>query len=179
MRYLCGLKIEIMALTRANWLQQALLKLDLMTDELYQKQVSSFFDEQPYLMGFLFNLEEEFSENTHDLLIRSALAFYQAMSQIGLQFQVITPQMLQDGITAKVEEFNDLDKDDLAFDETTLFKTISSPQAVKGLLAFIDENTAKSEFTEGTRNNMLLILSALVELMENAAVLPENNNANE
>jgi hypothetical protein len=162
-----------MAQSKANWLQQALINLDLITDAVYQKEVSNFFDEQPYLMGFLFNLEEEFSENTHELLMRAALAFYQAMGSIGLEFEVATPQLLNDTVSKKVEDFNRLEKDDLAFDESALFSQISSPQAVKSLLKYIDENTAKSEFEESTRNNMLLILSALVEIMEAAAVLPD------
>jgi hypothetical protein len=58
-----------------------------------------------------------------------------------------------------------------------LFSQISSPQAVKSLLKYIDENTAKSEFEENTRNNMLLILSALVEIMESAAALPDQKQA--
>ncbi len=161
-----------MGKSKATWLQQALINLDLITDEIYQKEVSTFFDEQPYLMGFLFNLEEEFSENTHELLMRAALAFYQAMGSIGLEFEVVTPQLLNDTITKKVEDFNRLEKEDLAFDEAALFSKISSPQAVKSLLKYIDENTAKSEFEESTRNNMLLTLSALVEIMEAAAVLP-------
>jgi hypothetical protein len=162
---------------KATWLQQALIKLDLITDSAYQKEVSAFFDEQPYLMGFLFNLEEEFSENTHELLMRAALAFYQTMGSIGLEFEVVTPQLLNDTVSKKVEDFNRLEKDNLAFDESELFSQISSPQAVKSLLKYIDENTAKSEFEESTRNNMLLILSALVEIMESAAALPDQKQA--
>jgi hypothetical protein len=95
------------------------------------------------------------------------------MGSIGLAFEVVTPQLLNDTVSKKVEDFNRLEKDDLAFDESALFSQISSPQAVKSLLKYIDENTAKSEFEESTRNNMLLILSALVEIMEAAAVLPD------
>lgn len=167
-----------MGTKKSNWLQQSLLNLDLMTDEVYQRMVSDLLDEQPYLMGFLFNLEEEFDETSHELLIRATLAFYRALRQTGLLFEVIKPDLIETIFTDKVQLFNQLDQEEEAFDETRLFKSTSSPQAIQGLLTFVNDNANTSGFTEATRNNMLLLISALVELFENAATLPgsEQNN---
>ena len=150
-----------------------------MTDEIYQSTVSDLLDEQPYLMGFLFNMEEEFDENPHELLMRATLAFYRALRQTGLLFEIVKPDMLEEVISSKVDMFNQIDREDEAFDETQLFATASSPETVQGLLNYIDENTRNQEFTEATRNNMLLVLSALVEIFENAASLPGTKESTE
>ena len=77
--------------------------------------------------------------------------------------------MIEDVIKQKVELFNALDDAEDGFNETALFHKTSSPEAVKGLLAYLDENTLDTEFDAASRNNLLLILSALVELFEEAA----------
>ena len=161
-----------MSTPKTTWLQQSLINLDLMTDKVYQSTVSDLLDEQPYLMGFLFNMEEEFDEAPHELLIRATLAFYRALRQTGLMFEIVKPDLIERVFTKKIDAFNNIDREDEAFDETQLFETASSPESIKGLLNYIDENTRSAEFTEATRNNMLLILSALVELFENAATIP-------
>lgn len=158
--------------TENNWLQQSLINLDLMTDKQYQSTVSDLLDEQPYLMGFLFNLEEEFDEAPHELLIRATLAFYRALRQTGLLFELIKPDLIETIFNEKIETFNTIDQNEEAFDETQLFNSTSSPQAIKGLLHYINENSRTEAFSEVTRNNMLLLLSALVELFEHAATLP-------
>lgn len=152
----------------AGWLQQALINLDLVNDSAYQKTVSELLDEQPHLMGFLFNLEEEFAENPHELLLRATIAFQQSLVSLGLNFKTVTPAMLEEVIRQKVELFNALDDAEEGFDEQALFHKTSSPDAVKGLLAYVDQNTLDTEFDAAARNNMLLVLSALVELFEEA-----------
>jgi len=157
-----------MQIENIGWLQQALINLDLVNEVAYQKTVSELLDEQPHLMGFLFNLEEEFAENPHELLIRSAVAFQQSLVSIGLNFKTVTPTLLEEVIAQKVDLFNALDSTEEGFNEQLLFHKTSSPAAVQGLIAYIDQNTMDTEFDAAARNNMLLILSALVELFEEA-----------
>jgi hypothetical protein len=157
-----------MQIENISWLQQALINLDLVDEAAYQKTVSELLDEQPHLMGFLFNLEEEFAENPHELLLRAAVAFQQSLVSIGLNFKTVSPALLEEVISQKVDLFNALDGAEEGFDEQLLFHKTSSPQAVKSLIAYIDQNTMDTEFDAAARNNMLLILSALVELFEEA-----------
>ena len=37
------------------------------------KRISSLMDEQPHLMGFLFNLDDEFSEDDHTYILKCAI----------------------------------------------------------------------------------------------------------
>ena len=157
-----------MSTNNTGWLQQALINLDLVNDAAYQKTVSELLDEQPHLMGFLFNLEEEFAENPHELLLRATVAFQQSMVSIGLNFKPVTPALLEKVVNEKIALFNSLDQSEIGFDEHQFFHKTSSPAAVKSLIAYIDENTRDDEFDAAARNNMLLILSALVELFEEA-----------
>lgn len=155
------------------WLHQTLIKLELVDEKAYQKSVSEFLDEQAFMMGFLFNLEEDFSETVHDLLIRATLALHKSLSETGLFFKLITSDMLDEIISRKLAEYDEIEKDVEVFDTAPYFEAASSPVALKGLYEFIDQNTTEDELHDEERSNLLLVLSAIIELFENAAA-PEN-----
>ena len=153
----------------ASVLQEALIKLDLMNDQAYQNQVAALLDEQPHLMGFLFNLADDFSEEAHDLMVRLTMALFQGLQASGLQFSMINAQMLEEMLAKKVGEMEAIDVDNQAFDEVAFLKDASSPATVQSMLQFMADNATLDE-TE--RNNSLLVLSAVTELFEVAADLP-------
>jgi hypothetical protein len=162
---------------RSTQLLQSLILLDLKRNDDYQQDVSNLLDEQPYLMGFLFNLEEDFSELSHELIIRASLALHHSLSSAGLYFHMITPEMLQKVIQQQVEAFEKIDEDD-EFHENDLLKEASSPVALKELVDFVDQNTRHEELSPADRTNLLLILNALIEIFETAATPtnPEGEN---
>lgn len=158
-----------MAEKSASVLQEALIKLDLMNEEAYHNQVASMLDEQPHIMGFLFNLADDFSEEAHDLLVRLTMALFYGMRQTGLEFSMIDAQMLEEMLAKKVEEIEAIDEEDQAFDEVAFLKDASSPATVSSMLEFVADH---SQMDETQRNNALLVLSAITELFEVAADIP-------
>ena len=53
--------------------EHAVHRVRTWTNEEYGQNLSAFMDEQPALFGFLLNLSEEFEDDEHEQLVRSAL----------------------------------------------------------------------------------------------------------
>lgn len=161
----------------ADRILQSLIKLDLTPHADYQTQFSIFLDEQPYLVGFLFNIEEDFEEESHELLMRAALAFHISLADAGLFFKIITPQMLEETLNSNLAVFESLTNDDGELDEAALLQKSSSPVALQSLMTFIADNTEDLPISE--YYGVLLILSAVIEVFELAATVsnPEGENA--
>ncbi len=158
----------------STWLQQTLIKLDLGKEEEYQNEVSELLEEQPYLMGFVFNLAEDFSEETHELIIRATIALQKSLAHTGLFFKVITTKQLEDVLDDKIKAFEELENDDPeGFTEEAIIDAGSSPIALHSLYNFIDQNTSERELPFEHRTSLLLVLSAIIELFEMAAS-PQN-----
>ena len=156
------------------WLQQTLLKLDLGKEADYQHKVSGLLDEQPFLMGFVFNLAEDFTEEAHELIIRATLGMQESLVQAGLFFKVITTAQLEEVLDEKIKGFETLEAEGPeSFTEENIIAKASSPIALTGLYKFVDENTNEDELPFEHRTSLLLVLSAIIELFEIAAS-PEN-----
>lgn len=154
------------------WLQNTLIRLDLMKFEDYQGEITELLEEQPYLMGFLFNLVDDFAENTHELLIRSTLALHHSLTKTGLFFKVINEATLEKVIAENVQGFEKIEQNVLTqelYTEESIFLAADSPVALRGLYNYIDENTTDAELPIEARSNLLLVLSVIIELFENAA----------
>lgn len=152
------------------WLQQALLKIDLGNATAYQQQISELLDEQPYFMGFLFNLEEDFSEMAHELLLRSTLAMHNGFVHTGLFFSVITQEQIEKIIDERIAAFEALEaQGETAFTAENIIAEASSPVALKSLYEFIVDNTTEDELPFADHTSLLLVLSAGIELLELAA----------
>ncbi len=159
-----------MDIKSSAWLQQILMKLDLGKEEDYQKSVSELLDEQPYLMGFLFNLEEDFSENVLELIIRSTIALGKSFAHTGLFFKVISTTDLEEVVDEQIVHFENLEaQGPTAFTEQNIIEKASSPAALGGLYKFIDQNATALELPFAHRTSLLLVLSAIIELFEKAA----------
>jgi len=175
--YFCAHKIVIykkMQEKSSAWLQQTLLKLDLGKEADYQRKVSELLEEQPYLMGFVFNLAEDFTEETHELIIRAILALQESLAHAGLFFKVITTQQLEEVLDDKIKAFETLENEGPeSFTEENIIDKASSPIALNSLYKFVDENANEFELPFEHRTSLLLVLSAIIELFEIAAS-PEN-----
>lgn len=165
-----------MQASNAHWLIKSISEINRMSDKAYQKSISDLLDEQPHLMGFLFNLAEEFDEQTHELLLKATIVLYDALRETGILFNMIKPDDLELVLEEKVKLFDEIDLNAEFLDENKLFEDISSPEVVKSLRNFVLANTEVGDKANG--NNILLILSVLVTLFENAAALPTDINTN-
>lgn len=159
-----------MDLNSSVWLQNAILELGLLNEAEYQKEVSKLLDDQPHIMGWLFNIGEDFTEPVHELIIRSSIALFRSLAETGLYFKVITPEMLETVINANVEAFENLEEQNPeGYTEQAIFELASSPIALKGLYGFVDGNVTELELPFESRSNLLLVLSSVIEVFEQAA----------
>lgn len=146
-----------------------LVKIDLTSADVLEQEISELLDEQPYLMGFLFNLAEEFTEEEYDLLMRCCLALNKSLSAAGLFFEMISPEMLEAIIKQKVTDFEGYGDEDNFLDDAKMFEKASSPVVLKQLQVYLDDNLYQIENTAENRSGMLLIVSVLIELFETSA----------
>jgi len=146
-----------------------LVKIDLTSDELLELEISELLDEQPYLMGFLFNLADEFTEEEYDLLMRCCLALNKSLTAAGLFFEMISPEMLESIIKQKVADFETFGDDENLLDDAKMFEKASSPVVLKQFQMYADDNLYHVENTAENRNGLLLVLSVLIELLETSA----------
>jgi hypothetical protein len=87
--------------------------------ETYTDRLSVFLDEQPHLLGFLFNLSEDFEEEEHEALLRTALLLNEGFAHAQLNVGLITEHHLQiaiDDVTAQLDDLTEVLEEDAELD---------------------------------------------------------------
>jgi len=87
--------------------------------ETYADRLSVFLDDQPHLLGFLFNLSEDFEEEEHEALLRTALLLNEGFAHAQLNVGLITEHHLQiaiDDVTAQLDDLTELLEEDAELD---------------------------------------------------------------
>ena len=87
--------------------------------ETYTDRLSVFLDEQPHLLGFLFNLSEDFEEEEHEALLRTALLLNEGFAHAQLNVGLITEHHLQiaiDDVTAQLDDLTELLEEEAELD---------------------------------------------------------------
>ena len=158
------------------WLQNALVELELLKNKDYQVEISRLLDEQAYMMGWLYNLEEDFTEPVHDMIIKSAIALFRSLSEMGLFFQMIKPDDMEEVINANIESFENLEEGDGELTENAIIDQSSSPVALRSLYGFIDANSSDEELPLEARSNLLFVLTTIIDLFEGAAASEDPSN---
>ncbi len=166
-----------MSTNASAWLQNALVELELLKNKEYQVEISSLLDEQAYLMGWVFNLEEDFSETVHEMIVKSTIALYRALKETGLFFSIIKPDELEEAINTNIESLENLEEGEGELTENAVIENASSPVALKSLYGFIDANTSEQELPIEARSNLLFVLSTIIDLFEEAAASSDPSNA--
>ena len=67
------------------------------------KRISSLMDEQPHLMGFLFNLDDDFSEDEHTFILKSAIVIRDVFISAGIPLDVIENASIEQIVEDRVE----------------------------------------------------------------------------
>lgn len=176
LQYICPEKHFLMSYNTSVWLQNALVELELLKNKDYQVEINRLLDEQAYLMGWLFNLEEDFSEAIHDLIIKSTIALFRSLTEMGLFFQMIKPDQLEDAINTNIEAFENLEEGDGELTENAIIDQAGSPVALRSLYSFIDANTTEDDLPIEARSNLLFVLSTVVDLFEESAASEDPSN---
>ena len=67
-----------------NYLQSAVDRVRSWSDEEYGQNLGVFLDEQPMLFSWLIRLSEEFDDDVHEQLVRSAMVLREGFRGMGL-----------------------------------------------------------------------------------------------
>lgn len=131
------------------------------SDKEFGERLSSMMDEQPHLMGFLFNLDEEFSEEEHQELIKACLVIRDVFITAGMPLNMVVGSDIDSMIEEEVERFNKLsERGEITIESMTV--NSSSPE----LYAAILKNIAAEEESV---HNLGIIIGVIIRLMEEAA----------
>lgn len=128
------------------------------------KRISQMMDEQPHLMGFLFNLDEDFSENTHTYLLMCAIVIRDVFISAGIPIDVVDNATIEQIIEDRVKVFESLEESGKTLVDT---EQAFSPVLLSSLKALNPELEEEGQDTS-------LILDVIIGLFEEAAASQEN-----
>ena len=74
------------------------------------KRISSIMDEQPQLMSFLFNLDDDFSEEGHTFLLKSAIVIRDVFISAGIPLDTILNTHLESIVEERVKLYDVLEE---------------------------------------------------------------------
>lgn len=152
-------------------INKAILEIRRMTPEQIQERMDIMLDEQPYLMGFLYNLDDDFDEEIHQALIRVCALLYSAFSMAEIEVGLISPAILESVINEKVEEYNTLsERDELV--EENLHEVARSPMVFDELRKYVHDEINHHVAHEALQvHNISLMIDVLIGVMEESAII--------
>ena len=152
------------------------------SEEEYAARLSAFLDEQPHLVGFLFNLSEDFEEEEHEALLRTALLLNEGFGKTQLNVGLITQDHLQiaiDDVTAQLDDLSDDLTDEEMLDLDKLARIARSPFVFEEMRGFLQQELHSGLPADQLhRHNLLVLIDVLIGAFEEAIVL-ENKKENE
>lgn len=151
------------------------------SQETYAERLSAFLDEQPHLLGFLFNLSEDFEEEEHEALLRTALLLNEGFTQAQLNVGLITEHHLQiaiDDVTAQLDDLTELLEEDAELDLDRMVRVARSPFVFEEMRNFLHtelQNGLPEDQVQ--RHNLLVLIDVLIGAFEEAVQLePKKEN---
>jgi hypothetical protein len=150
-------------------------KLRAMPEAQYEDLLSGFLEEQPYLGGFLLNLDGDFSEPEMDRLYETALAL-----NLGFKTSGLTMGMVLDGhlegiiqeITPRYEALGET-----AIDFNAVIAASDSPKSLQDLFAIMEAGLI--ETAEIQKLNRLMVVEVMVKAFEEGVESPNETQHGE
>ena len=103
-------------------------ELDGLSTEDFGKRLTAFMDEQPHLTGFLFNLDEDFDEDQHTHILKTAIVVRDVLIGAGMPLEVADNSTIESVVQEKVEQFDTLGEEAT---QEEMLKLSSSPSILK------------------------------------------------
>jgi len=124
------------------------------------KLVAQVMEDQPFLMGFLTNIADEFSDEQHELLVDSVMILINAFVSAGMPTGIIPGPALEEVIRERTEAYADAD--------ALLPEVSESPKVFQNLrnLAIVEADlNVDDPVALGNYNVVLDILITAIERM--------------
>ena len=147
------------------------------SQEEYGLNLSAFMDEQPALFGFLLNLSEEFEDDEHEQLVRSALLLRQGFRLAALRVLPISNVVIEDVTTGVVEAFEALDLQE-ELDLERVVAVSRSPFVFAEVRNFLHQELRKGiPDAQLQQHNLMIVVDILIGCFEEALEIPDGPKA--
>lgn len=148
------------------------------TDEEYGLNLSAFMDEQPALFGFLLNLSEEFEDDEHEQLVRSALLLREGFRLAALKVNPISNLIIEDVTTGVVEAFEKLEEKEVDLDLEAVVAVSRSPFVFEEVRNFLHQELRKGiPEAQLQQHNLMIVVDILIGCFEEALEIPDGPKA--
>ncbi len=125
------------------------------------QRISQLMDEQPHAMGFLFNLDEDFTEEEHNYILKSAIVVRDVFISAGIPFDVVYTDKIEEIIAELVKTYDKLAEKE----ETNLLKNwIENANSPILFDSVLQHNPAQTD----VQQEMALIIDLIIGIFEEA-----------
>lgn len=159
-----------------NYLMSAVDRVRSWTDEEYGQSLSAFLDEQPMLFSWLIRLSEEFDDDVHEQLVRSAMVLREGFRSMGLTVGTISDACITDVTTEVVETFEALENEVEVIDLEGIEKVARSPFVHTEVRNFLHQELRSGlPHGEADQHNLMLVVDILIGCFEESVEQPGSN----
>jgi hypothetical protein len=144
---------------KRDFISEAIVEYDNLSNEEQGKMLVQVLEDQPYLMGFITNVAEEFSDLQHEALVESLLILTNAFIMATVPFGMVPAELIEEIIKIKT----DVDEDSMEVAEVELS---DSPKVFEDLRA---RAVLKSDLAEARAEVQLsfnLMLDVVITAVE-------------
>lgn len=151
-----------------DFVAEAITEYEAMPVEERSELLLNVLDDQPYLMGFVTNLADDFSDSAHEALVESSVILINAFIAAGIPVGVVPMAIIEEVIEEKVEAFEKQEEENisdspLVFDDLMTRAIIHSDLKGKDALA---------------EHNFKLVLLTIVTTVERSVSVEINSKSN-
>lgn len=154
-----------------DFIAEAIAEYEAMPTEQRSQLLLSILDDQPYLMGFITNLSDDFGDAAHDSLVESTVILINAFVSAGIPVGAIPQAIIEEVIEEKVEAYENL-KETAGWDENIS----DSPKVFEDLrnraLFYSDFDSEEPE----EKHNFEFVLNTIVSAVERSVSVEINSN---
>ena len=155
----------------------AIARIRSMSDKEYGETLTVFMDEHPALFGFLMNLSEEFDDDEHEQLVRTAMLLREGFRLAALTINSITSVIIQDVTREVVENVEKIDSEDGPNLEE-MVKVSRSPFVFSELRNFLHQELKSGRRErKGQQHNLMVLVDILIGCFEEAVDIPESKKS--
>jgi hypothetical protein len=144
---------------KRDFISEAIVEYDDLSNQEQGKMLVQVLEDQPYLMGFITNVAEEFSDLQHEALVESLLILTNAFIMATVPFGMVPAELIEEIIKMKT----DVDEDSIEVAEVELS---DSPKVFEDLRA---RAVLKSDLAEAKAEVQLsfnLMLDVVITAVE-------------
>jgi hypothetical protein len=156
-----------------NQLQSAVDRVRSWSDEEYGQNLGVFLDEQPMLFSWLIRLSEEFDDDVHEQLVRSAMVLREGFRGMGLAVGTISDACITDVTTGVVEAFEALEEEHEVLELDLIENVARSPFVHAEVRNFLHQELRSGlPRGESDQHNLMLVVDILIGCFEESVEQP-------